>query len=155
AEMRRILFCAMVLASAAIAPCSAEIKPNSLFSDYAVLQQGMPVPVWGTARDGEKVTVEFGGQKLSTTATRGKWRVTLNALKAGGPFTLTMKGDNTVEAKNVLVGEVWICSGQSNMQWTVKDSADAQQHISAASDPQLRLITIPRQGTDEPLTDVK
>ncbi len=153
--MRRNLYFVIGLAVIAVPPSSADVKPNSLFSDNAVLQQGMPVPVWGTARDGEKVTVQLGDQKASTTAIGGKWRVTLNALKAGGPFTLTMKGDNTVEAKNVLVGEVWICSGQSNMQMTVRSSADAQQNIDGSADPQLRLVTIPRQGTDEPLSDVR
>ena len=70
----------------------AEIKPNPLFTDGAVLQSGQSVPVWGTARDGEKVTVEIGEQKVSTTATNGLWRVNLKPLTAGGPFTMTLTG---------------------------------------------------------------
>src|SRR5947209_10607639 len=90
------------------APARAAVKPHGLFSDGAVLQQGMPVPVWGTAAEGEKVTVSFQGQTAPTTARDGRWRVTLKPLKAGGPFTLTLRGENTVEVKNVLVGEVWV-----------------------------------------------
>ena len=94
----------------------AEVKANSLFSDGAVLQQGVAVPVWGTAKDGEKVTVKFQQQTVTTTAKDGRWLVRLKPLKAGGPFTLTITGDiNTLVISNVLVGEVWLCSGQSNM----------------------------------------
>ena len=90
----------------------AEVKPNPLFTDGAVLQRGQSVPVWGTAKDGEKVSVEFGGQKLETTAKDGKWRVDLKPLEAGGPFRMKISGENTVEVKDLLVGEVWVASGQ-------------------------------------------
>ena len=95
----------------------ANVKPNSLFSNNAVLQQKIPVPVWGVASDGEKISVDFDGQHLSTVAVNGKWMVKLMPLKAGGPFTMTVKGDNTVVIKNIMVGEVWLCSGQSNIEW--------------------------------------
>ena len=94
----------------------AQVKPVSLFSDNMVLQRETNVPVWGTASEGESITVEFEGQKLTTTAKEGKWKVILKPLKAGGPFTMTIKGNNTVTIKNILVGEVWLCSGQSNME---------------------------------------
>src|SRR5437762_13671287 len=106
----------------AAAPARAAVKPHGLFSDGAVLQQGMRVPVWGTAGEGEKVTVSFQGQTASTTARGGNWQVALKPLKAGGPFTLTLRGDNTVEVKNVLVGEVWVASGQSNMEFGLAGS---------------------------------
>ncbi|MGZ3757992.1 MAG: hypothetical protein ACXVJE_22955, partial [Mucilaginibacter sp.] len=95
----------------------ANLKPNSLFSNNAVLQQGVVVPVWGVASDGEKVSVDFAGQHVSTVAAKGKWMVKLRPLKAGGPFTMTIKGDNVVIINNVMVGEVWLCSGQSNIEW--------------------------------------
>jgi len=98
-----------------LASASAEVRPNALFSDNAVLQQGMEVPVWGTAREGEPVTVEFAGQKEATTAKDGKWMVHLKNLQAGGPFPLKITGDNVVTVQNVVAGEVWVCSGQSNM----------------------------------------
>jgi len=133
----------------------AAVKPHSLFTDNAVLQQGVPVPVWGTANDGEKVTVEFAGQKVSTTASNGQWKVTLRPLKASAdPQTMTIRGENTVEIKNILVGEVWVASGQSNMQWALHQSAEAPQAMAAANDPQLRLFSVPRVVADTPQHDV-
>ncbi|MCS6859975.1 MAG: sialate O-acetylesterase [Abditibacteriales bacterium] len=133
----------------------AEVKPHALFSDNAVLQRGVSVPVWGTAKDGEKVTVKFNGQEVSTTAKDGKWMVRLRPLKAGGPFTLTIQGENTIELKNVLVGEVWVCSGQSNMQWPVSASANPQETIANSPDAMLRLFTVPRRAADAPESDVQ
>src|SRR5207253_2716325 len=94
---------------------TAAVKPNPLFTNGAVLQQGVPVPVWGSAEPGERVTVRFQDQAVSTIAKDGRWMVRLKPLKAGGPFTLTISGENSVQTQNVLVGEVWVCSGQSNM----------------------------------------
>lgn len=139
---------------APVAVAHADVKPHALFSDGAVLQRGMPLPVWGTARDGEKVTVELAGQTASTAAKNGKWSVEFSPLKAGGPYTLTIKGDNTVVIKDVLVGEVWLCSGQSNMEqpldaipaWTVEKSQ--------AGLPQFRMFKVKRQLGVEPLANV-
>src|SRR5438132_8910746 len=97
----------------------AAVKPHALFSDGMVLQQGMRVPVWGSAEPGEKVTVRFQDQEVSTTAQDGTWMVQLEELKAGGPYELTITGKNVIHLRNVLVGEVWICSGQSNIEWPV------------------------------------
>jgi sialate O-acetylesterase len=102
-----------LISSAAI----ANVKPNSLFSNNAVLQQGVAVPVWGTATEGEKITVDFDGQHLNTIAKDGKWMVKLHPLKAGGPYNMTIKGENIITVTNILVGEVWLCSGQSNIEW--------------------------------------
>ena len=138
-----------------LATLHAAVKPNPLFTNNAVLQRGMPVPVWGTANEGEKVTVAFAGQKAETVAKDGKWKVTLPALKASSnPQTMTITGENTIAIKNVLVGEVWVCSGQSNMAFQVGRIANAAETISAANDPQLRLLTVPRAAKDEPLSEV-
>src|SRR5512136_1930922 len=103
--------------AAAIASASADVIPNPLFNHHAVLQQGLRVPVWGNANPGERVTVEFAGQTVSTDAdAAGKWRVELAPLKAGGPHTLTITGRNKLVFTDVLVGEVWVCGGQSNME---------------------------------------
>ena len=88
-----------------------------------VLQQGMKAPIWGTADDGEQVAVQFRDQQVSTTAKDGKWTVRLDELKPGGPFEMVITGKNTIRFKNVLVGEVWICGGQSNMEFPVSMSA--------------------------------
>ena len=141
---------ALVLAGPAL---RATVNPNSLFSDGVVLQRGVSVPVWGTANEGEKVTVRFQGQTVATTTRNGHWLVRLKALKAGGPFTLSITGDNSMLITNVLVGEVWLCSGQSNMEFQLARAANAQEAIAAAGDPQLRLYKVPRGATDTPQAD--
>ncbi|HEU4752601.1 MAG TPA: acetyl esterase, partial [Armatimonadota bacterium] len=134
----------------------AEVRPNPLFSNNMVLQREMPVPVWGTAKDGEKVTVEFAGQKASTTAKDGRWMVRLRPLKTSSkPSQMTIRGENAVTIDNVLVGEVWIASGQSNMQWTLRDTVGAEQAIASSANPQIRLLTVPRRAADTPETEAK
>lgn len=154
--MPRILVI-LAAAVAIVTPSTArgDIKPNPIFSDNAVLQQGMAVPVWGTATDGDRITVEINGKKATTTAQGGKWMVRIPAMKAGGPYTLTVHDPSaTLQFKNVMVGEVWIASGQSNMQWAISQSADPESTAASATDPQIRLLTVPRTGTDSPLSEV-
>ena len=147
-----------LLTAALLLPLTAlqsAVKSNNLFSDNAVLQQGKPVPVWGTANNGEKVTVTFAGQKAETVAKGGKWKVILPALKASSmPKMLTITGENKVEIKNVLVGEVWVCSGQSNMGFRLKDAVNATEAVAAAGDPQLRLLNVPTLAKDVPPAEV-
>src|SRR3974390_1160523 len=99
-------------------PVAADVRLSAIFTDNAVLQRDIPVPVWGWADQGEQVSVKIGDQtKTATPAPKtGKWTVKLDPLPVGGPMTITVAGKNTITLKNVLVGEVWICSGQSNMQ---------------------------------------
>lgn len=138
----------------------AKIVPHPLFSDNAVLQHGMQVPVWGTARDGEKVTVRLAGQKVSTTTKDGKWMVRFKELKAGGPFTMTLKGDNEISVKNILIGEVWVCSGQSNMERQLglrppqKPISNWEAEVAAADYPQIRHVQIPAVAADAPRSSV-
>lgn len=128
----------------------ADVHPHPLFSDGAVLQQEMPVKVWGSAADGEEVTVSIAGQEARTTAQGGTFQVQLPPLKAGGPFELVIKGRNTVTIHNVLVGEVWIASGQSNMQWSVALSEEPEKVAAASRNPRIRLFTVTRRATPEP-----
>src|ERR1019366_4740573 len=108
----------------------------------------------GTANDGEKVTIKFEQQTVTATTKDGRWLVRLKPLKAGGPFTLTVAGENnTLTFTNVLVGEVWLCSGQSNMGFQLSRAANAAEAIAAAGDPQLRLFTVPHSAVDTPATD--
>ncbi len=132
------------------------VRPAALFSDGAVLQRQRPVPVWGRGSDGEKVTVRFNGQEKSTIVRDGRWMVRLDPMEAGGPFTLTVSGENTVEVRDVLVGEVWVCSGQSNMQWpmSLSDMPEADA-IEKSLDPGMRLFTVPRRAADAPEADVQ
>ena len=128
----------------------ADVATPSILGDHMVLQRDQANPVWGWADPGEQVTVSIGDQQHKTKANRqGDWRVTLKPLPAGGPHRLTIKGKNTLEYDDVLVGEVWICSGQSNMQWSVSQSYDGDLVALTAKDPRLRLITVPQVGTQE------
>ncbi len=141
--------------------CTIAVQPNSLFTDNAVFQQNVPIPVWGTGDAGESVSVEFNGQTASTTVKEGTWRVNLPAMPAGGPFTLTIKGNNTVTASNILVGEVWICSGQSNMERQLGPRPPQQpldnweQEVANANFPQFRMYIVPHASSKTPVTDAK
>jgi sialate O-acetylesterase len=133
--------------------CHADVRLNALFADGMVLQQGMKVPVWGSAEPGEVVTVLMQNQKAKVIAKDGKWIVWLSPLSAGGPFEMTVEGKNKLCVKNVLVGEVWLCSGQSNMSWTLAQSADPQEAIEHADDPLIRLFTVPRKVSMTPMSE--
>jgi len=150
------LLCGLaVTLSAGIA--SADVKLPAIFTSHMVLQQKLANPVWGTAAPGEEVTVAIGDQKLTTKAgDDGKWRVKLAPMDANAkPQTLTVQGKNEVKIDDVLVGEVWICSGQSNMQWEVAQSTNAELEIATAKYPQIRFISVPQVGTQEPQADFK
>ena len=127
----------------------AEIKLPKVFSDNMVLQQELPVPVWGWAAAGETVTVELDGREASAKADdTGKWRVDFGPMGAGGPHVMTVTGSaapgNRVAITNVLIGEVWLCSGQSNMDVGVNMSSNAAAEIAAADYPSMRLFTVKR-----------
>jgi sialate O-acetylesterase len=137
-------------------PTQNPLKIHGLFGDGMVIQREQPVPVWGTAEAGRGVTVSVAGQKKTATAdASGKWKVVLDPLKAGGPVDFTVAADRTIALKNVLVGEVWLCSGQSNMGWSVRLSSNAQEEIAAARHPQIRLFTVPKRESETPQTDVE
>ena len=141
-----------------------EVKLPSLLSDGLVLQQGMKVNIWGTADPGERVTVTLGDQQVSAVAeSGGEWKVKLGPLSAGGPFTMTIAGKNTLTLHDVLVGEVWVCSGQSNMEmpvgtnpqgwsWGVNNYLD---ELARADYPKLRLFTVQKTVAGKPQRDVK
>lgn len=135
----------------------AEVKLPAIFSDGMVLQQAQLVRIWGTAEAGEDVKVIFGGQSHSSvTDPTGKWSLTLNPMNANAqPADLVVAGKNTITLKNVLVGEVWVCSGQSNMQWTVQQAGKAQEEIAAANHPQIRMFNVERSPSMTPQSDCK
>jgi sialate O-acetylesterase len=146
---------ALLLLSLLALPARA-VEVNSLFTDNMVLQRGQPVPVWGTADAGESVTVEFAGQKKTAAPQDGKWMVKLDPLTASSDAQkLTITGHNTITLQNVLVGEVWLASGQSNMGFPLAAAANAATEIPAAGDPLLRLFTVTHATSDTPQTTVK
>ena len=159
--MRRLRLFSLGIAFASLLifsrPLLADVRLPAVFTDNAVFQRDIPVPVWGWADEGEQVTVKFGEQTKTALpdAKTGKWSVKLDPLPAGGPHSLTVSGKNTITLGNVLVGEVWICSGQSNMQFRVDGVREAQKEIAAANYPKIRLISVPLRGSDKPQDDFK
>lgn len=134
---------------------SAEVKLGNLFTPHAVLQQGTNVPIWGTADANEAVTVTIAGQTTATKADAdGKWVAQIPELKAGGPFELVVKGKNEVKVPDILVGEVWIASGQSNMEWMVGNGSASDQEKASANFPNLRMFTVAKSVTSKPAKDV-
>jgi sialate O-acetylesterase len=146
---QRILLASTLMACGVTA--QAKINLHDLFTDHAVLQRDMPIPVWGTADDGEIITVKLGDETVTTTAEKGKWLVKFKPRQVGEPLSLKAEGkDNTVELKDILIGEVWLCGGQSNMQWSVDQCETPAQIKTGANHPNLRLISIERVGSPTP-----
>ena len=138
--MRKYIFAGLLSALAALS--FAEVSVSGIFSENMVLQQGKELNIWGFAENGESVTVSFLENKAATTAKDGVWAVKLPPAKAGGPFTLKISGTNTLEFKNVLVGEVWFCSGQSNMGVPLSGSAEVAE-IKNIENPLIRFYKPP------------
>ena len=129
----------------------ADVKMPNIFGDHMVLQQGQKNRVWGMADPGEPIVVSIDKQTQMTAAgADGRWMVMLDPLSVGGPYELSVQGKTTIKFNDVLVGEVWICSGQSNMQWSVNASNDPDLERGAAKFPRLRMVNVPNVGTQEP-----
>jgi sialate O-acetylesterase len=137
-------------------PARADVKPHPLFSDGMVLQRDVPCPIWGTASPEEKISylLDLGGGRAAgseTTADKaGNWKVTTPKLKAGGPYTLIIAGNNKVVINDIYVGEVWIASGQSNMEQAINSTANADEAKKNATNPKLRLFTVDRIAAETP-----
>jgi sialate O-acetylesterase len=134
----------------------ADVRVPSVVGDNMVLQRGRKVRVWGRAEPGERVTVTFRGDRAAATAdARGSWEVYVGPHEAGGPFELTVAGRNTLTFRNVLVGEVWVCSGQSNMEWSLVNAQDGAKEAAAADYPFIHLFTVAKKTSERPLDDVE
>ena len=148
-----LLFLAVIIS----APLMAAVIPNSLFSDHMVLQTGVPVPVWGRADEGEQVTVTFNGQTVQTIAKHGKWMVSLKKLKPGGPYSMTI---NNITITDIMVGEVWVCSGQSNMERQLglrrgqQPIVNWEQEVKEADYPAIRSYYVPLKYSADSLEDI-
>jgi len=122
---------------------TAQVKVPTYFSNNMVLQKGMAIPVWGWATPGEKVTVTLDQSSMSTTADKeGKWNVKLPAMNYGGPYQLTIQGKTNLSFENVMIGEVWVCSGQSNMEFQLITSKNGEAEVAASNYPNIRLFTV-------------
>src|SRR6478752_1039437 len=126
--MKKIIL--FVLISFIFLPGFADVRLPKLLADNMVLQRNKPLTIWGWADPNEKISVQFNKQTKSGKADKaGKWSIILAAESAGGPFQLIVKGKNTITLSNILVGEVWVCSGQSNMEWPLRSATNANQEI--------------------------
>ena len=135
-------------------PALAEVRMPAIFGSQMVLQRDMPVPVWGWADAGEEVTVTFQGQTKSTKAdAEGKWSVKLDALSVGAPANLIVKGKNQLAFDDVLVGDVWVCSGQSNMEWSINSAIDPDLESLSSKNNKLRLFHLLKASSTTPKTD--
>jgi len=137
-------------------PVKADVKPAGIFSSDMVLQRNQSIVIWGWADKGERVSVTFNSitRKIKTDAS-GKWKVIFPEMKEGGPYDMKLQGKNVITFNNILIGDLWICSGQSNMGVSVKNGKDPAQEIAAANYPFLRLFNVSRNMPGEPAADIK
>ncbi|MCU0375680.1 MAG: 9-O-acetylesterase, partial [Chitinophagaceae bacterium] len=149
-----LLLLVQVITSVFVA--QAQLRLPAFFGDHMVLQRQQPIPIWGWAKPGEKITVTLDGKMATTRADKtGKWRVNLPAMEAGGPFTLQVAGQKENRTlQDVLLGEVWLCSGQSNMEWRVALAMNPEQEKAAANYPQIRHYKVDRTVAATPQQDV-
>jgi sialate O-acetylesterase len=136
-------------------PAHADVTLPALFTDHMVVQRGLPVHVWGTAEPDETVTVEFRGESRTAAADElGRWSAYLSPGEAGGPFSLRVAAANEIVLEDVQVGDVWMASGQSNMEWPLEQTDGATEEIAAADHPWLRLLRVKTATSEYPLTDL-
>ncbi len=133
----------------------AQVTLPKIFADNMVLQRNTAIPVWGWAKANEKIEIQFNKQVKKTKADKnGKWIIRLDNEIAGGPFNLIIKGKNIIEIKNVLIGEIWLCTGQSNMEWSVAQSNDFNNELASSNNPMIRHIKIDKEINTLPQYDV-
>lgn len=142
--MKQILFIFLFIYSLNV---QAKVVLPTIYSDGMVLQRNQPIRIWGQAAPKEKVIVTFAGQQQVVNAnTDGHWETRLSPLKEGGPYELQVLGkENQIEIKDILIGDVWLCSGQSNMQWVVNNVTNAEVEKKNANYPQIRTLNVPRR----------
>lgn len=161
--MKRGAICWMIISLFCFADSKAQVVLPKILGNGMVLQRNQPVPVWGTAAAGEKVTVNFKNQTKTTVAnTEGKWMITLNPMQASAqPAMLTISGTNNIKLNDILVGEVWLCSGQSNMQYEMRKNSKVKKpdtstanspvdELQRAHNPQIRIFLVTQKNLQKP-----
>lgn len=129
----------------------ASVTLHNLFSDHMVLQREKPIPIWGKALPGTVVTVKLNGFTASSEVGEDStWLVELPAQKKGGPYQLEVLADSTLKLEDVWLGDVWVCSGQSNMEWPLERAGNASEEIRQANYSQIRLFDVPHQMEQSP-----
>lgn len=134
----------------------ADVRPAGIFSSDMVLQRHKDIVIWGWADKGERVSVTFNQQtKKTKTDASGKWKLVFPSMSAGGPYEMKVQGKNVINFNNILIGDLWVCSGQSNMGMSVKNSNNATEEIAAANFPSIRLMSVPRNMPVKPVEDIQ
>ena len=155
-RMRNFTLAVATLVAISHGVAQADVKLPNVFGDHMVLQQGQKNKVWGLADAGESVTVSIDTQSHKVAAgADGKWHVMLDPLPVGGPYELKVAGKNEVKLTDVLVGEVWVCSGQSNMVLEVKRSLNSRSEILNAANDRIRMLTVQLENSLVPLENLK
>ncbi len=150
--MRLTVFTGLALAALAC----ADVRLPALISDHMMLQRGVPVRIWGWAAPGENVSVSFQSQKAAAAAdSSGKWKVFLKPIVESGPGEMTITGANTITVKDVLAGEVWVASGQSNMEFRVAQADNSEREIATANYSAIRLFLVKKMVSEKPQEDVQ
>ena len=129
---------------------------DPVFTDHAVLQRDRPIALWGEAEPGARLELALDGETVSTQADgHGRWRAELAARAAGGPYTLTLRetGGGATELSDILIGDLWLCSGQSNMEFPVSRALNPGREIPAATQARIRLFDMPKASTAAPLVN--
>ncbi len=153
---RKLAVCTMALLLTGIRIASADIRLPAIIGDNMVLQQGKEVSIWGWADPGERVRLRLSwhdAEQRTDADGNGRWSFAIAAPPAGGPYEMTLSGKNTVGIRNVASGEVWVCSGQSNMEWPLHSAANGTQEVAAADYPNIRLFTVQKKIADTPQDD--
>ncbi|MCK4750156.1 MAG: 9-O-acetylesterase, partial [Bacteroidales bacterium] len=133
----------------------ADVRLPRLFSDNMMFQRNQPIRVWGEADGNERIQIDFNGMSYKTRANKsGSWNIEIPSMKAGGPFEMTINGKNTVKLSNILIGDIWVCSGQSNMQWPLSKVNDADEEIKNANYSGIRIFNVPRNMAVVPQDDI-
>jgi sialate O-acetylesterase len=155
-SFRKFLSLFVIQAIVISAALYAEVTLPYIIGDNMVLQRDIPVNIWGWAGPGESVTVMMNGQKVSVATDKtGAWKARLNPLPAGGPFEMTISGKNRIILRNILVGDVWVCSGQSNMEWPLSRSRNWTEDKNNINNPEIRLFYVPKNMSTKPLQNTK
>jgi len=145
---------AAFLFALAVEPAGAAIRLPGLVGDNMVLQRDAPIRLWGWADAGEQVSIRFGDETANAQAdSGGRWSIALKSRPAGGPYRMTLTGANQLKLENILIGDVWLASGQSNMEWPLTMANDASREIETASFPQIRLIAVQHEVALQPQKD--
>ncbi len=161
--MKRVYWAAALTVVACLSmQARADVKPFALFSDGMALQQGVKCPIWGTADPGEEVSAAISTGSATAVASPavkadkdGRWMLHMAPIQPGGPYTMTLKGKNTVTLKDVYVGEVWVASGQSNMEFELQGAVGAKDEIAKSKNPKIRLFKVANNIAAEPTTELR